>query len=68
MRDRIDLVGGRRILDQFESLIAVDDGALGGRNILTQFERLFVDLAHHHVVVDHVVIGVFQTLHEAEPA
>ena len=64
--DRIDLVGGGRILDQLEPFIAIDHRAFCRCDIFAELERLFVDLAHHHIVVDHVVIGVFQALDEAK--
>ena len=62
------LVSRGRILDKFKAFIAIHNRTLCGRNIFAKLERLFVDLAHHHIVVDHVIICVFQALHEAKAA
>ena len=62
------LVGRRRILDEFKTFVAIDHSALCRCDILAKLERLFVDLAHHHIIVNHVIIGVFQAFHEAEAA
>ena len=40
---------------------------LGRRDILAQLKRLFVHLADHAVIVDHVVIRVFQAFDEQPP-
>ena len=68
LRDPVDFVGGRGVLDQFHHLGAQDYRAFRSRDILAQFEGLLVNLADHALVVDHIVIGVLEALDQAQAA
>ena len=68
LRDGVYLLGRRRILDQLHHLGAPNHLTRRDCQILADLERALVDLADDAVIVDDVGIGVFQPLHQAEPA
>ena len=67
-RALVDRLGLRRVLDQLEHLVAVDDRAGGGRQVLADGERLAVDHRRHPVVVPQVADPVGQPAADAAAA
>ena len=67
LRNVVDLLGRRGVVDQLHHFGAKHHVAFGRCDIFAELERLLVDLADHALVVDHIVIGVLEAFNEAQP-